>query len=76
MNKIPEKIHNAAIAMKAFHTKEYEPVYFTPRLDLEKVKTVEDCTIILDFLIRHICPPIDTRLAYNGLDLIKDYLKD
>lgn len=49
---------------------------FTPRLDLEKVKTVEDCAIILDFLIRHTCPPIDSRLTYNGLDLIKDYLKD
>lgn len=76
MNKIPEKIHNAAIAMKTYHAKEYVPIYFTPRLDLEKVKTVEDCAAILDFLIRHTYPPVDTRLTYNDLDLIKDYLKD
>lgn len=76
MNKIPEKIHNAAIAEKMYYEKEHVPVYFVPRLDLEKVKTVEDCAIILDFLIRHTCPPIDSRLTYNGIEAIKSYLKD
>ena len=76
MSKFSESTHNAAIAMKAHHKKEYEPTYLIPRLYLEKVKTVEDCAIILDFLLRRACPPIDSRLAYNGIEAIKPYLKD
>ena len=47
-------------------------IYYTPKLNLDKVKTVDDCKKILKFLCDFL-KPIEEGITYKGFDEVKEY---
>lgn len=46
--------------------------YYTPKLNLDKVETVDDCKKILKFLCDFL-KPIEEGITYKGFDEVKEY---
>lgn len=53
-----------------------ECLYYKPELNLDKIKTVDDCKKVLKFIYDNVFQPIPKANVYYGFEEVKEYFDE